>query len=252
MKKRDFIILPGTGRSEIFYQEFVEALRKEPVAHDVFVIDNLGFGKFRNISSPWKMSDFVQHADSQLKKMKLSSKRPKTVIGHSLGASIAMAWAIHSPDLFHEYVLINTAIGSFNPIFRGQYSLIVKFALARLLLKPQQMDAVVLSQTINNPDILQKFVQAKAAKARQPISFQYCAKQILAGLVYFPIFFPKKTRGLVLYAENDRFISPKNSSSLIKHLQLHSASHPTAGHDLPQEEPTFCAKQITRFIQASN
>src|SRR5690606_9448607 len=54
---------------------------------------------------------------------------------------------------------------------------------------------------------------------------------------------------LVVYSEKDRFVSSKCSKVIANEFKYMSASHPTAGHDLPLDEPQWLLETIDNFFQ---
>ncbi len=250
-EKRDFIIIPGTSREKSYFNEFCQALKASPVCQDICLIDNLGFGEFAKKKSPWRIKDFVNHSQKTYFNQEISdSPLKKTIIGHSLGAGIAFAWANQNPTLFSEYILVNGTIGTFNlNVLKRGFAGSLSLAFAAIsFLPPKKAEEWILKYTVNNPKRREELLSLDLVMQRQPVSPLDTLKQAFAALSFFPLVMPTKASGLILYSKNDRFIPALNSKKMAQKLGLATRVHPTAGHDLIQEDPRYCVEAICDFI----
>lgn len=125
------IFLHGTWQDSSQWQKIVELLSKN---FHCFAVDLLGFGNSEPISpregsankSPQSIALIVDYLHEFLDTLNL---RPIYIVGHSLGAWIAITYALKYPDSIQGVVAISP-IG-FSLTYRQQYSRFTNWLLAR-------------------------------------------------------------------------------------------------------------------------
>jgi pimeloyl-ACP methyl ester carboxylesterase len=58
---------------------------------------------------------------------------------------------------------------------------------------------------------------------------------------------PSGVRCLVLCGRNDLLVNPRCSQRLARHLGATMVEHPSAGHDLPLDDPAWLLEKITKW-----
>ncbi len=100
-KGRPVILLHGMMSSSDYWTSVVSLIGED---RELILPDLLGHGKSpkpRNIS--YKMEHFIDCLEETFKDYKFSE--PPVLVGHSLGAMIAIKWALKNPKKFHSVVL---------------------------------------------------------------------------------------------------------------------------------------------------
>jgi pimeloyl-ACP methyl ester carboxylesterase len=116
------VFLHGSWHDSSQWQKIVEPLSKN---FHCFAIDLLGFGNSTAIETPTSIETEVNCLDEFLHALKL---RPVYLIGHSLGAWIAVSYTLKYPDLVQGVVAISPEGLSLTSL--QQYSRSTKWLLA--------------------------------------------------------------------------------------------------------------------------
>jgi pimeloyl-ACP methyl ester carboxylesterase len=117
------IFLHGSWQDSSQWRPVVEILSKN---FHCLAIDLLGFGNSEPIQPPHSIASAVDYLHEFLQTLNL---RPVYLIGHSLGAWIAISYALKYPDLIQGVVVISP-IG-LSLTYRQQYSRFTNWLLAR-------------------------------------------------------------------------------------------------------------------------
>ena len=92
------VFLPGMGGTTRYWQGRITALEKH---HRVLLVDPLGFGQS---PKPWTQYTAVRHVAAL--HHTLSRRAPFTLIGHSMGAVLSVAYAARYPEQVERLILI--------------------------------------------------------------------------------------------------------------------------------------------------
>lgn len=92
------VFLPGLGATTRYWQGRVTELER---SHRLLLVDPLGFG---DSPKPWKKYTVERHVDSLHRT--LSPHAPFTLIGHSMGAVLSVAYAARYPKQVERLILI--------------------------------------------------------------------------------------------------------------------------------------------------
>lgn len=100
------VFLPGIGATTRYWEFVVGALSERM---QLLLVDLLGFGRS---PKPWTTYSVDRHVE-ELHRV-LADHRPFTLVGHSLGARLAVAYTARSPDQVERLVLVSI------PFFGGE------------------------------------------------------------------------------------------------------------------------------------
>jgi pimeloyl-ACP methyl ester carboxylesterase len=92
------VFLPGMGGTTRYWQGRLTALEKQ---HHVLLVDSLGFGQ-----SPKPPTQYTVERHLDALHQTLSPYAPFTLIGHSMGAVLSVAYAAHYPEQVDRLILI--------------------------------------------------------------------------------------------------------------------------------------------------
>jgi hypothetical protein len=89
-----------------------------------------------------------------------------------------------------------------------------------------------------------------ALGAAHPMPNTTAWHQIVAAARYRRRSLPHPDAALVLVSANDGMVHPSCSRAIAAMMGVPVREHPTAGHDLPLDEPEWTASQIKAWIQS--
>ena len=175
---------------------------------------------------------------------------PLRVLGLSLGGMVAWEWARRHPAEVAALVLINSSLGGWSPPWRrlrlaaaGQ--LLAASATADPLARERRIHAL----NSNLPDQVELRAQAWAELARrQPVLRGNVARQILAAVRFSAEPAPDVPL-LVLASARDGMVDPSASRAIAARVPgARLKEHPTAGHDLPLDDPDWVIARIREWL----
>ncbi len=173
------------------------------------------------------------------------------LMGVSLGGLIALHWAAHDQRI-KQLVLIN-ASSRLNFLYHrlklnSAWHLLTAFTSNRCVEEQEQR---VLEVVSNEPVRARQIVSLWAEIARRrPVTLRLVFRQLLlASFAGLP-----KRRDLkhcqikVIASRSDRLVAPVCSKKLADYFDSPLVSHPSAGHDLPLDDPEWLLQQIATPI----
>jgi pimeloyl-ACP methyl ester carboxylesterase len=182
----------------------------------------------------------------------ITSDRPVWLLGVSMGSMVAYEWMRRHPAEIAGAVLINTSLGGLShPWLRLRPFAAVRLLRAALVTDPRAREQRLFDLTSTRPDLAGVTVPAWAELARQhPARRINVARQLLAAARYRAGPLPPSAPALLLLTSHgDRLVDPACSRALARAVPgatLHE--HPTAGHDLPLDDPAWVLDAIARWL----
>jgi len=208
----------------------------------VVTLDLPGVGRKRNQDCPLDMKAVVE----QLREETADLGHIK-ILAVSLGGLVGLHWASMDPRV-KQVVLINssTRLSLFSKRLKP-------FSALRLLSSylskatVEEREKRVLATVSNSPEKSAGIMSLWAEIARRrPVSLRQVFRQILlAAISGVP-----KPRDIahctlqVIASSNDRLVSSDCSRKLAHYYHCTLVTHPTAGHDLPLDDPDWLLRQI--------
>ena len=245
-----WVLLRGLTRESRHWGEFPDLLRAQIGDGRVIALDLPGNGRLNAQPSPTRVEDAAGVCREALRQRGLSP--PYHLLAMSLGAMVALAWATaHAEDL-QGCVLINTSSRTFSPWFRRLKPRNAGRLLALLSSNdPQAIEAIVLSLTSRHPthppaDVLAQWV---GWRVENPVSRANALRQLWAAARFSPPREAPTVPMLVLAGAGDTLVDPRCSSQLAAHWGAELRIHPTAGHDLPLDDPAWVAQEVSRWLE---
>ena len=246
-----WLILRGLVREQRHWGEFKDIfegkLKDLNPQSKVYTIDMPGFGTEVSRVSPKTIAGIVEDVRSRWQELKETRDEEWGILAVSLGGMVAAQWSSHYQDDFKKVVLINSSMSGLSPIHHrmmpSNYPRIVKLLLSKNLVEREKK---ILGMTTNlemQNLIKQAEIQAEYGKDVNRVNAIY---QILAAVRFKA---PKKIPipVLVLVGEGDQLVSPKCSMAIARQYGAKIMSHPTANHDLANDDPKWIAEQVTNW-----
>lgn len=238
---KHFVLIRGLGRESQHWGEFPNYLERATQGK-VYCVDLPGTGKRLKDPSPFDLSLIVDH-------VRAVHTLPQTfsLVGISFGGMIALNWAERFPKEVENLVLINSSASNLSGVLkRLTPSAIRKLLKFGFIKDAGHREALVLDMITNHPQDKEKILRHFTGIATdRPVRYLtylsqlYCARSFHA---------PKpQARALVLRSLADKLCDPSCSEALAKHLNATLKSHPSAGHDLPLDDPQWVSAEIAAF-----
>lgn len=243
-----WILLRGLTRERRHWGDFPERLRLECGAAAVHAIDLPGNGSLNGQESPTQVADMARSCRTQLLERGIAP--PYFVLAMSLGAMVAVDWAMRQPEEIGGCVLINTSLRPFSPFYHRlkprNYLPLINLLLQR---DAESRESGVLHLTSSHAICPEKLAEWADYARQNPVSPRNALRQLLAAVRYAAPAAKPAAPVLILTGAQDRLVDPRCSHRLAARWDTSFAEHPTAGHDLPLDDAVWVAQQVGRWAQ---
>lgn len=238
-----WVLLRGLAREARHWGTFPELLRAHlPPGDRVVAIDLPGNGRRWREDTPASVAGMVRALRAELAER--GPPGPYLVLALSLGGMVAVEWARQAPGELRACVLINSSMGSLSPWWQrlrpaGWMPLLRSLAATSHAARERAVFAMTSSAALD-----ERVVAAWAEIASsQPVRLRNVLAQLLAAARYrapaslaIPV--------LVLCSRGDRLVSPRCSLAMAQAWRAPLREHPSAGHDLPLDDPAWIVRQV--------
>jgi len=245
-----WIFLRGLTRESRHWGGFIETFRGRVAAADIVTLDLPGNGRLSHLPSLPRVEEMATWCRAELSAR--SIRPPYHLLGMSLGAMVAVAWAHRNAEEIRGCVLINTSLRPFSPFYQRlrarNYAALLRLAL--LGGSDVAWERTILRITSSRGDDNAKLLAAWMAwRHEQPVSRSNTLQQLLAALRYRAPDKPPRPPLLVLASAADALVNPICSRQLAARWQTGYAEHPSAGHDIPLDDGDWVAKQVSVWLR---
>lgn len=246
---RTVILLRGLTRESAHWGRFPALLTERIPDLRVVPIDLPGNGSANLLRSPSRVDAMARAARQAVQRLGLPP--PYHLVAMSLGAMVAVEWAVQEPAALGGCVLINTSMRPFSPWYRrlrpANYATLLRIALA-VDSERRREEAIVRLTTrhATSPSALTD--EWAGIRRRRPVSKSNAMRQLIAAARYRA---PLQAPGvplLVLSSRGDRLVDPECSAQLARAWHVDSAVHASAGHDLCLDDGPWVAQQLKRWF----
>lgn len=246
----NILLIRGLMREIRHWGDFPELLKKESHAKSVLGLDLPGVGtETHRIFYPY-LREVVRDIRSRWIPHKQNQKDPDWVIfGLSLGGMIAMEWSKMFPGDFKKMVVINSsALDSGKLWHRLKPESFLKLVKIVTEGNPQDREKKVMEMVLNLKKQDPKILEEWTSIAKETEFSKKTALSQLAAAAQFRVPSKPTIPTLVLTSRADRMVDYKNSQAIAQRLQAELHVHPTAGHDLPIDDPAWCVEKISNWL----
>ncbi len=244
-----WILLRGLTRESRHWGDFPERLQHECATAQVQALDLPGNGSLNDQQSPTQVADMAQSCRSQLGERRIVP--PYFVVAMSLGAMVAVDWATRYPDEIAGCVLINTSLRPFSPFYHRlkprNYLPLIDLLLRKR--DAEYRERTVLHLTSRHAVAPEKLAELAGYARQSPVSSGNALRQLLAAARYAAPAGGPPVPVLILSSAEDHLVDPLCSRRLAARWHTAFAEHPTAGHDLPLDDPAWVAREVGRWAQ---
>lgn len=244
-----WILLRGLMRETRHWGGFPAVLRAQLPGAQVVALDLPGNGRLYLSSSPLRIEAMAERVRSELSARGIAP--PYHLLGLSMGAMVAVAWGALHPQELRGCVLINSSLRGFDPFYRrmrpGAWPALLTLIGGNAL----QQERAILRLTSCHGEAQSAILDAWVAYRRVcPVSRGNALRQLIAAALYRAPARPSAIPVLVLASAKDALVDPCCSRHLAARWKAALAIHPSAGHDLPLDDPAWVAEQVRDWLTA--
>lgn len=241
----NWLILRGLAREQRHWGPFVDIFEAKVPGARVHTLDLPGVGTECQRDSPTTVAGIVGDLRRRLQPLREQHEGGWGLLGVSLGGMVTMKWGELHPEDFARLVIINSSAGDLNgPLQRLNARILPDMVRAMVDPDPVERERRILGFTsalIEDREIVAR--QAARFAEDAPIRRRNALKQLLAAATFKA---PRSIEvpALVLGAGGDAMVDPRCAWQLARHLRAPLHVHPTAGHELPLDDPEWVARQV--------
>lgn len=245
-----FVLVRGLARESGHWHQFDRHLRSQIPDAEIERHDLLGNGALWRERSPL---DTGSLAAELRQRIWASDRRPAVLVAISLGAMVCIESLRRWPDdPFVGLVAINTSVGGMcRPWERMRIPALVHTLGALAIADPVERELAILDLTTtehrHDLDLAQRHAELHE---RRPIRRTNVIRQTIAAARFRLPHVAESKPILLLSSAADRMVAPRCSEKLARALRARLAVHPSAGHDLPLDDPRWCAEQTRSWLTA--
>jgi alpha-beta hydrolase superfamily lysophospholipase len=240
-----WILLRGLTRESAHWGRFAGLLKERLPGAQVLTLDLPGNGRLNQERSPARIEATMQDCRQQLRDLGIAA--PYHLLAMSLGAMVAVDWAVRHPQELAGCVLINTSLRPFSPWYQrlraANYG-----ALLGLLIAPRsdrQQEETILRLTSRHLHAGAAVVDDwTALRQARPVSRSNALRQLIAAARYRAPAQAPAVPLLVLASTRDALVDVRCSRRLAQQWGADIVEHPSAGHDLALDDGAWLAEQV--------
>ncbi|MDL0431101.1 alpha/beta hydrolase [Marinobacter sp. TBZ242] len=240
-----WILLRGLTRERGHWGDFPRLLAEAFPEQQFHLVDLPGTGVHFNDTCPDNIAAIRERVSRRVEHI----PAPYSILALSMGGMVALDWAQHAPEgEIQNLVLINTSSG-FSPPWRrmkpGAWPRIVRLLSRRELF---DREADILRLTCNRPVSLETMKLWYSIQRQRPVDFRNACSQLKAAATFKPRPERPLPDALLLASKGDRIVHWKCSEALEQRWQWTLKVHPSAGHDLPLDDPQWIIRQMESWL----
>jgi len=243
MSKKNWVLIRGLVRGRGHWLDFLSILESAAPGDEIECLDLAGNGeRFREVSD---LTTAAAARDLRSRSKFVAENKKVRIVGHSLGAMVAVEWARQFPKDIEMLCLMNTSSADLSPPWMRLSPSLLKIIPGLLRTNDAfQQERLVLGLIANNSQRVNELLPRLAAyTALRPVTPINAFRQILAGTTArFPRHMSVPVK--ILASERDRLVSVENSRRLAARWGVPAHIHPTAGHDLAVDDPRWLVEHL--------
>jgi pimeloyl-ACP methyl ester carboxylesterase len=247
-KEKHFYLFRGLIREKGHWGKFLAHLSDAVPGSLLSALDLPGAGEYHLGSSPFSIRGMVEEMRREFLQTQRSSEKPH-LIAISLGGMIALEWIKNYPQDFKTLTLINTSAGGDSPIFHRLKAKAFLHLMKVPFLRGRKKEARILELISNNSSVYLETLNAwEKISQERPVSLENSLRQLFAAAFWKAGDFIPPIPVCLLASVEDRMVNVECSRKLASKWNAPLVEHPTAGHDLPVDDPKWVAEEIKKFI----
>lgn len=248
MNNNRWVFLRGLTRGNIHWSKFPEVFKTINPDAEMEFLEIPGNGFRFEESSPVSVTSLIESLRSS--SSFVQSQTPFNICGISLGGMAAMKWAELYPAEVASVSIINSSLSQYSSfdkrLLPTNYEVLIK---TLFLTNTYEQEENILKITSNkfedNKINLKSF--ADFSLHHQVTKINFLRQLILAKSIHIesiPLV-PFK----IISSKYDRLVSSSCSDDIFTKLGGTQFIHPTAGHDLPIDEPVWLSEILVKNLE---
>lgn len=246
MNVSNWLLLRGLGRDSRHWMDFPDQLKDR--GYEVLCLDLPGFGTEAHRSSPLTISGIAEDVRQRFRPH-IKQESRWGIIGISLGGMVSLEWCSSHPSDFVKSVVINVSSRD-SGNFWQRVSPFGMFKTLEALFQNRNIperEKAILEMVSNlrkkDPELLKQLIEIAQSV---DISFFNFSKELVAASRFMA---PENIEipCLFLASLKDHMVDVRCSKLLAERLKQNIKFHPTAGHDLPMDDPDWVIERIAEF-----
>ncbi len=243
-----WVLLRGLARERGHWYEFEELFARCVSPATVHPIDLPGAGDHRDAPVPLSVSGLADQVAQAMRA--LDAGAAFGVLGLSLGGMVALQLCAHPSPKVAMAVAINSSCRLSPPWQRLRPAALPRLlAIARLQGLARELALLALTSQLPLDRRRRYARRAALIASERPMSVLAMVRQLVAASHFEP---PALGRGcrspLLLTSSGDRLVDPDCSARLARHYAAVLRRHPSAGHDLTLDDPTWVCSQVAALL----
>jgi len=244
-----WVLLRGLTREARHWGDFADRFGRGLGDERVVCVDLPGSGSRHHERSPTNVAAMVVACRRALRSEGVAP--PWRLFALSLGGMVAVSWATSHPQEVLGAVLVNTSLGDIAPWHRRlrprQWRPLIGAILARDALAIERR---VMAMTTHHPSVDPETLAARWAAIRRehPVTRANALRQLWAAARFRAPSLPPPVPLLLLASRADALVDVICSERLAAAWHADLAVHPTAGHDLPLDDPDWVVGTVARWL----
>jgi pimeloyl-ACP methyl ester carboxylesterase len=246
-----FILLRGLTRGSGHWGEFPRLLQERMTDARIMTLDLPGNGALHALESPSRIEAVSRHCREQARLADLAP--PFHLFGVSLGAMVAIEWALQAPQSIAACVLVNTSLRGLNPWHHRlrPSSLASLLAIALAPNGGSYKERSILALTSRNPHAAAAVLDDWTRLRReQPVAPANALRQLLAATRYRAPARPAAPL-LLLSSARDDLVNPCCSAQIADRWHCRHEVHPSGGHDLTLDDGPWVVDRVCTWLDRS-
>lgn len=249
MNTYSFVLLRGLAREAAHWGPFLSILRETFPGSRVECLDLPGTGRHFRRRGPTSIDGIVAAMRPDLLRLKLDQNQPRVLVAVSLGAMVASCWFKDHPLDFTHGVLINTSFKAIGGAHERLRPTALKGFFQALAQQGAAREKKILEVVSNRPDRYNEVSRLWGdVREARPISATNILRQLWAAAKFEGSLTPPALPIMLLGSAQDRMVNPVCSERLARAWRAPLMRHPTAGHDLTTDEPSWAAQAIRDWL----
>lgn len=240
-----WLLLRGWGRQAGHWFDFPRQLG-EALDASCEALDLPGAGERRREPAPLSIADTAAAVEARLRAARPGESTG--ILALSLGAMVALELCARARLKVARLVLVNGSSRLSPPRERLRPGALPSLLAALAHHNPIEREKRIYSLVTNlAPEAVQSLAERSARlSGERPNAPGTVLRQLVAAARFEP---PRpQVATLVLRGDGDRLVSPRCSERLAEHLGAPLRAHPTAGHDLPAEDPSWILERLVAWL----
>ncbi len=247
MKNKRLIGLRGLTRGSGHWGKFPQILNSMDSSIDFELLEIPGNGTRCSESPPIQAAKAVAMIRERSRFVK--GQMPFSILGISLGGMLALKWAELFPSEITKLFVVNSSLAQLSPFYKrlnvGQIPQMYKALQASDFIEREKM---ILNMTSNDLPSSLAQVPALASFSKQyPVSRSSFIRQLtMAARVRIAESLEVQLK--IICSRGDQLVDSSCSKKISDFLDAELLIHPTAGHDLPLDDPEWLAKVVVKEL----